>query len=57
MAIKLQASRPAWQQCKLLYIAVVLCIVIGQLHADKCDYHAICRQLSYLLVDNSAHAC
>ena len=42
---------------KLLYSAVVLCIVIGQLHADKCDYHAICRQLSYLLVDNSAHAC
>ena len=27
--------------------------MIGQLHADKCDYHAICRQLSYLLVDNS----
>ena len=27
----------------LLYIAVVLCVVIGQLHADKCDYHAICR--------------
>ena len=26
-----------------LYIAVVLCIVIGQLHADKCDYHAIYR--------------
>ena len=24
----------------LLYIAVVLCVVIGQLHADKCDYHA-----------------
>ena len=32
-------------------------IVIGQLHADKCDYHAIYRQPSYLLVDNSAHAC
>ena len=27
----------------LLYIAVVLCVVIDQLHADKCDYHAICR--------------
>ena len=24
----------------LLYIVVVLCVVIGQLHADKCDYHA-----------------
>ena len=23
----------------LLYIAVVLCVVIGQLHADKYDYH------------------
>ena len=23
----------------LLYIAIVLCVVIGQLHADKCDYH------------------
>ena len=38
----------------IIHIAVVLCIVIDQLHADKCDYHAICRQLSYLLVDNSA---
>ena len=28
--------------CLLLYIAVVLGIVIGQLHADKCDCHAIC---------------
>ena len=28
----------------LLYIAVVLCLVIGQLHVlDKCVYHAICR--------------
>ena len=28
----------------LLYIAVVLCFVIGQLHVlDKCVYHAICR--------------
>ena len=28
----------------LLYIAVVLCLVIGQLHVlDKCAYHAICR--------------
>ena len=27
MAIKLQASWPALQWCKLLYIAVVLCIV------------------------------
>ena len=27
----------------LLYIAVVLCIVIGQLHANKCDNHAMCR--------------
>ena len=28
----------------LLYIAVVLCVVIGQLHViDKCVYHAICR--------------
>ena len=26
-----------------LYIAVVLCIVIGQLHADKCDRHTIYR--------------
>ena len=25
----------------LLYIAVALCAVIGQLHADKYDYHAI----------------
>ena len=25
----------------LLYIAVVLCVVIGQLYADKCDYHAM----------------
>ena len=27
-------------QLNLLYIAVVLCGVIGQLHADKCDFHA-----------------
>ena len=27
----------------LLYIAVVLCLVIGQLHIDKCVYHAIGR--------------
>ena len=54
MVIKLQASRPAWQKCKLLYIVVVLCTVIGQLRADKCDYHAICRQFSYLFVDYSA---
>ena len=27
----------------LLHIAVVLYAVIGQLHADKCDYHIICR--------------
>ena len=28
----------------LLYIAVVSCLVIGQLHVlDKCVYHAICR--------------
>ena len=26
-----------------LYIAVVLCVLIVQLHADKCDYYAICR--------------
>ena len=25
----------------LLYIAVVLCVVIGQLYADKCDYHTM----------------
>ena len=24
-------------------LAVVLCLVIGQLHADKCVYHTICR--------------
>ena len=36
----------------LLYIAVVLCVVIDQLYADKCDYHTICRLLSYLLADN-----
>ena len=27
----------------ITYIAVVLCIVIGQLYADKYDFHAICR--------------
>ena len=27
----------------LLYIVVVLCVVIGQLHANKCDNHAMCR--------------
>ena len=36
----------------VIYIAVVLCVLIGQLHADKCDYHAICRQLNNLLADN-----
>ena len=36
----------------LSYIAVVLCAVIGQLHAQKCDYHTIFRQLRYLLADN-----
>ena len=28
---------------RILYIAVVLCLVIGQLHIDKCVYHAIYR--------------
>ena len=28
---------------RLLYIAVVSCVMIGQLHADKCDNHAISR--------------
>ena len=32
-----------------LSIAYALCIVIGQLHADKCDYHAIYRWLNYVL--------
>ena len=37
----------------LLYIAVALCTVIGQLHADKCDYLSAsmlslrCRLLKY----------
>ena len=31
------------QYHNLLYIAVVLCVVIGQLHADKFDNHAISR--------------
>ena len=35
---------------KFLYyinIAVVLCVVIGQLYADKCGYHTICRYSNY----------
>ena len=37
----------------LLYIAVVLCVVIGQLHADKCDYDASADNwISYWLADN-----
>ena len=38
------------QLLDLLYIAVVLCVVIGQLYADKCDYHTKslrCRWLQY----------
>ena len=37
------SSKQSIQTCRyivLLYIAVVLCVVFGQLHADKCDYHA-----------------
>ena len=33
-------TKTSSNNCLLLYIAVVLCVVIGQLHADKCDYHA-----------------
>ena len=41
-------------QITLLYIAVVLCVVIGQLHVDKYDYaqsadnSVICQQITYL---------
>ena len=37
-----------------VYIAVVLWDMISQLHADKCDYQAMCRQLSYLLANNGS---
>ena len=38
--IILHITKNSSNNCLLLYIAVVLCVVIGQLHADKCDYHA-----------------
>ena len=37
--------------CLLFYIASVLCVLIGQFHAHKCDFDDICGQ--YLLADNS----
>ena len=44
-----------------LYIAVVLCIVIGQLHADKCDYtqftdnSIMCQQITESVFDSYLH--
>ena len=41
--IILHITKTSSNNCLLLYIAIVLCVVIGQLHADKYDYHTICR--------------
>ena len=48
-----QHARKYYYYALSLYIAVVFCVGIGKLHADKYDYHAVCKQLSYLLADNS----